>query len=50
MHVGGNFVERLSRGDKVAVTQFGKYDFVYSGGGGGPLTFRGELIALSELI
>ena len=50
MHIGGTFVERLSGGDKVAVTRFGKYDFVYSGEGGGPLTFRGELITHSELI
>ena len=47
-HIGGTFVERLGKGDRVAITQAGKYGFVYSGDGGGVLKFRGELIALSN--
>ena len=46
-HVGGTLVERLAAGDKVRITQLGQNGFVYSGDGGGALTFRGELIALS---
>ena len=42
-----NLVERLAAGDKVRITQLGQNGFVYSGDGGGALTFRGELIAHS---
>ena len=47
-HIGGTFVERLATGDKVTIMQGEKTSFVYSGDGGGPLTFRGELIAASN--
>ena len=47
-HIGGTFVERLGKGDRVEITHGGEYDFVYSGDGGGVLKFRGELIALSN--
>ena len=46
--IGGTFVERLGKGDRVEITHGGEYDFVYSGHGGGVLKFRGELIALSN--
>ena len=46
--IGGTFVERLSKGDRVEIRHSGEYGFVYSGDGGGVLKFRGELIALSN--
>ena len=50
-HVGGTFVERLAVGDRVAIAYQYHSDnnFVYSGEGGGPLTFRGELLAVSNM-
>ena len=47
-HIGGTFVERLSKGEKVAIAKTGERGFVYSGDGGGILTFGGELIAVSN--
>ena len=48
-HIGGTFVERLSKGEKVAIADSGEHGFVYSGDGGGILTFRGELMAVSNI-
>ena len=48
-HIGGTFVERLAAGDMVYIIKgSNSNDFVYSGDGGGALTFRGELIAASN--
>ena len=48
--IGGTFVESLSAGDQVTIVQHGKDSrFVYSGEGGGALTFEGELIAVSTV-
>lgn len=48
--VGGTFVENLSAGDRVNIVLHGKGSrFEYSREGGIPLTFKGELIALSTL-
>ena len=48
-HVGGTFVERLAADDRVTIALAGESNgFVYSSDGGGPLTFRGELIAPSN--
>ena len=48
-HIGGTFVERLATGDWVAIFQgYESAGFLYSGDGGGPLIFRGELIATSN--
>ena len=48
-HIGGTYVERLAAGDVVAIIMGSdSNDFVYSGDGGGVLTFRGELIAASN--
>ena len=47
-HVGGTFVQSLVAGDLVEIKLSSmSQHFVYSDGGGGVLTFRGELIALS---
>ena len=48
-HIGGSFVERLSKGDWAAIIQRGEHGFIYSGDGGGVLTFSGELIAVSNI-
>ena len=48
--VGGTFMENLSVGDQVAIVQHGKGSkFVYPRDGGSALTFRGELIAETNL-
>ena len=51
-HIGGMYVERLSKGNRVVIAQYGiigKIRLLYSGYGGGMLTFRGELISVSDL-
>ena len=51
-HIGGTFVERLSKGDRVVVAQTGiteRIRFLFFESGGGALTFRGELIAVSHM-
>ena len=49
VHIGGTFVERLSKGERVAIAKTGDHGFIYSGDGGGILTFKGELIAVSNI-
>ena len=48
-HIGGTYMERLEKGDRVAIAQDGDHAFVYPAYGGSVLTFRGELIAVASM-